>query len=157
MNPADRLRDRMEAFQRICAARGLANTHQRQTIFRAIAGSTEHPSPERIYEKVKKRIPSVSLGTVYRNIRLFIDIGALRQVSPLEETLRLDPNLEDHHHLICRSCRSIVDVGNKEIAPIRFRRSLPKGFRVERCEVEVLGLCARCRSRKPKLKTKRRK
>jgi Fur family peroxide stress response transcriptional regulator len=137
----------MEIFRRLCAERGLANTHQRQRIYRAIADSEEHPSPEAIYEKVRKEIPSISLGTVYRNIKLFIEIGALRQVTPVHEPLRLDPNLSDHHHLICRCCRAIVDFGSEDVAPIRFRRSLPKGFRMERCEVEVLGVCARCRTR----------
>lgn len=146
----------MEAFRRLCAERGLANTHQRQAIYSAIAESEAHPSPEAIYERVRKQIPSISLATVYRNIKLFIDIGALRQVTPANEPLRLDPNLADHHHLICRCCRAIMDVGDEEIAPIRFRRALPKGFRVERCEVEVLGVCARCSGREQKTKPKRR-
>ncbi len=144
----------METFRRICAGRGLANTHQRQVIFRAIAESDGHPTPEAVYERVRKRIPSISLGTVYRNIKLFIDIGAIRQVAPASERLRLDPNLSDHHHLICRYCRSIADIDSQAIAPIRFRRSLPEDFRMERCEVEILGVCARCaagkKSRRPR-------
>jgi len=123
-------------------------------IYRAIAQSEAHPSPEAIYERVRKQIPSISLGTVYRNIKLFVDIGALRLVRPVNEPLRLDPNVADHHHLICRCCRAIVDIRDEEIAPIRFRRALPKGFRMERCEVEVLGICARCRGPDLKLKTK---
>ncbi len=144
MIPADRLQSRMEFFKRRCAECGLANTHQRQVLYRALAESDDHPSPEALYERVKKEIPVISLGTVYRNIKIFEQHGLLREVTPLHEPSRLDANLTDHHHLVCQRCRSIVDVPAEDIEPVRFRRGSPQGFQVERYEIEVLGICSRC-------------
>jgi Fur family peroxide stress response transcriptional regulator len=144
MSLAARLQNRMELFHQRCAECGLANTHQRQVLYRALAETDEHPTPESLYEKVRRQIPAISLGTVYRNIKLFEQIGLLREVTPLHEPSRLDANLSDHHHVVCRRCRSIIDVPGEDIEPIRFRKALPKGFQIERYEVEILGLCAKC-------------
>jgi Fur family peroxide stress response transcriptional regulator len=120
----------------------LANTHQRQVLYRALAESDEHLSPEELYDKVKGEVPEISLATVYRNIKIFKKCGILEEVTPLHDSYRLDPNLTDHHHLVCRFCQSIVDVPNEDIEPIRFRNGPPSGFTVER--YEILGMCSRC-------------
>jgi Fur family transcriptional regulator, peroxide stress response regulator len=132
----------MQFFQRRCVECGLTSTHQRQVLYRALAESDDHLSPEALYDKVKTEIPSISLATIYRNIRIFIKCGLLSEVTPLHTALRLDPNLTDHHHLVCRSCHSIVDIPAEDVEPVRFRKGLSAGVRVER--YEVLGLCSRC-------------
>lgn len=139
-----RLQERMEHFQQVCLANGLARTHQRQIIYRTLAQSDAHPSPEALYEKVRQEIPSISLGTVYKNITTFLRVGLLRELNLPHEPLRLDPNLTNHHHVICTSCRTIVDLAEDEVEPVRFKRKLPAGFRMERYEVDVLGICAEC-------------
>ncbi len=134
----------MQAFRQRCAEKGLAFTHQRQVIYRALAATNEHPTPEAVYEKVRRQMPSVSLGTVYKNIRIFTDAGLLNEVSLLHESLRLDANLESHHHLVCVECKSVTDLPEQEIRP---RGSIPEGFEVQRYNVEVLGRCAKCSSK----------
>jgi len=136
--------DRMNAFRRRCAEKGLAFTHQRQVIYRALAATNEHPTPEAVYAMVKRQIPSVSLGTIYKNIRTFTEAGLLTEVNLLHESLRLDANLESHHHLVCIECKSVSDLPEQEIKP---RGDIPAGFQVQRYQVEVLGLCAKCSSK----------
>ncbi len=137
---------RMETFRRECVERGLAVTHQRAVIYEALARSHDHPTPEAVYETVREKIPSISLATVYKNIRAFEEAGLLRQVTPLHESVRLDANLSDHHHLVCLRCKSVTDLPADSIEPVRVKGRLPTRFRVERFNVEVLGLCARCAS-----------
>jgi Fur family peroxide stress response transcriptional regulator len=137
----------MEFFRRRCAECGLARTHQRDVLYRALAESEDHPSPEEVYEKVRKEIPAISLATVYRNIKIFKDCGLLQEVRPLQEPSRLDANLAHHHHLVCLRCGSILDLHGEDLEPVRFRKRFPKGFQVERYEVEVLGICSRCAAR----------
>lgn len=132
-------------FRERCRGAGLALTHQREVIYRAVMGSHTHPSPEFIYEQVKREIPSISLGTVYKNIKTFVDAGLLREVSPHHGTLRLEPNLHAHHHLVCTKCKGIVDIELAEVEPVHWRRRPPKGFRVDRYSVEFYGLCSNCR------------
>ena len=125
---------------------GLAATHQRQVVYEAVVASHGHHSPEQIYAAVKKRIPSISLATVYNNLRLFVECGLLREVSPHSSTLRVDGNLEPHHHLVCTRCKSVQDITGDFIDYKRIARQAPEGFDLSQPLVEVFGLCRRCRA-----------
>lgn len=134
-------------FRELCHRRGLAATYQRQVIYETATAPPGHSSPEAIYEKVRKRIPGISLATVYKNLRIFIDGGLLGQVSPHNGSLRVEGSPEPHHHLVCVRCKAIADLAEDELEPIRFRRRLPRGFRVQRVAVDILGTCSACTSR----------
>ena len=69
-----------------------------------------HPSPELIYDAVRKKIPSISLATVYKNVRTFLGSGMLREVSMHHGSLRVEPNESEHYHLVCTRCRKIQDL-----------------------------------------------
>ncbi len=126
---------------------GLSATHQRQVIYEIAAAPPGHSSPEAIYARVRKKIPGISLATVYKNLRIFIDKGLLGQVSLHNGSLRVESNPEPHHHLVCVRCKSIVDLKEEELKPIRFRRKLPHGFRAQRVSVDILGTCKACSAR----------
>ena len=136
--------ERTSQFRRLCAEKGLAVTHQRQIIYDALMHMSGHPSPEAVYEKVRRRIPSISLGTVYKNIKTFVEAGICSEVSLHHGSLRLETNMTPHHHLICRLCKTIVDLDEDYVAPVRIRGQLPEGFEVNRCTVEVVGICRDC-------------
>ncbi len=139
--------DPLGGFRERCKQRGLAFTHQRQVIFEAITAAKDHPTPEAIYETVRRRIPSISLATVYKNVRIFLDAAILSEVSLHHGSLRLEGNPEAHHHLICSRCRSITDLDSSDMKPAQFTGKVPKGFRVERQIVEMIGICASCAKR----------
>jgi Fur family transcriptional regulator, peroxide stress response regulator len=142
--PAREVEAHLQAFQELCREKGFALTHQRQVIYREMLRMGGHPSPEAVYERVRRAIPSISLGTVYKNIKTFVDTGLLREVSLHHGSLRLEANFEPHHHLVCTRCRQIFDVPEKDLAPVKFRGVAPKGFRIQRISVELHGVCARC-------------
>ena len=132
------------AFRESCRASGLAVTHQREIIYRAVVSSKQHPSPEHIFDEVRRQIPSLSLATVYKNIHTFLEAGLLREVSPHHGSLRLEANLADHHHLVCTRCKAIVDLDESEVEPIHLSRKLQAGYRILRYSVEFQGLCPAC-------------
>jgi Fur family peroxide stress response transcriptional regulator len=134
-------------FRERCRLHGLAYTHQRQVIYQALLASRDHPTPEAIYHRVRGQIPSISLGTVYKNIKAFLDAGLVREVSLHHGSLRLDVNLHPHHHLVCRICRGITDLDETDVEPVRVTGRLPKGFRVQSQAVEIVGVCAACARR----------
>ncbi|HZP00620.1 MAG TPA: transcriptional repressor [Terriglobia bacterium] len=138
------LERRVAFFRDRCARQGLALTHQRMVIYRALAMSDEHPTPEWVFEQVRREIPSISLATVYKNIRIFLDAGLLREVEMFGQSMRVDANVDDHHHLICRHCRSIRDVARTDLEPVRWKKGSRRGFRIERYNVNFLGLCDKC-------------
>jgi len=93
--------EEIRQFRVRCRAAGLALTHQREVLYRTVYEMRNHPTPEAIYEEVKARIPAISLGTVYKNLKTFVDKGLLREVSPLHGTLRVDATTAEHNHLVC--------------------------------------------------------
>src|SRR5213076_1778837 len=130
-------------FRALCRRHNLAATHQRRVIYETVMSLHGHPSPELIYEKVKRKIPSISLAIIYNNIRTFLESGMLREVSMHHGSLRVEPNDHEHHHLVCVHCKSIADLDPKSLGPLRLK-SQPRGFRVKRIAVDVLGVCAAC-------------
>lgn len=122
----------------------MALTHQRQVMFEALTEMDGHPSPEAVYALVRERIPSISLATVYKNLKTFEEHGLIRGVSPHHGSARFETNSAPHHHLVCLRCKAIMDVPADDIGPIQLKRRAPAGFRIERYNVEMLGICGSC-------------
>ena len=135
-------------FRDICRQHGLAATYQRQVIYETVMSLPGHPSPEAIFEKAQERIPSISLATVYKNVRTFLDSGVFQEVSFHHGSLRVEANRRPHHHLVCTRCRAITDLEADELEPVRLIRQVPRGFQVQRFAVDVLGICELCSKQK---------
>jgi Fur family transcriptional regulator, peroxide stress response regulator len=135
-------------FSQLSHRAGLPITHQRQVIYDVLMGMPGHPSPEEVYAKVRKRIPSISLATVYKNLNRFLKAGLVQETSVHHGSLRVEVNDHPHHHVVCSSCKKIEDIDSDQISPLHVRGRLPKGFAVQRFSVDIIGLCARCRDKK---------
>lgn len=133
-----------KTFRQICNEHGIAVTHQRQMLYEVMQGMHGHPSPEEIYAQVRKKIPAISLATVYKNIHLFVESGVFREVSLHHGSQRVEMNHVDHHHMVCSRCKAIVDLDEKDLGLLQKRSRLPGGFLVERYSVDVIGVCAKC-------------
>src|SRR3984885_1705322 len=131
-------------FRELCADRGLTATHQRQVLYEVMKSMPGHPSPEEVYARVKKRIPSISLATVYKNIHLFFKSGIFREVSLHHGSLRVELNSRSHHHLVCTVCKSISDIDEEEFGPVQKPGMLAGGFLAERFSIDILGRCSSC-------------
>src|SRR3954469_19768439 len=147
------LRERaLEDFRHRCKERGLAFTFQRQVIYEAVVDSREHPTPELIYEQVRQRIPSISLGTVYKNVKTFLDSGVLKEVTLHHGSLRLEANMAPHHHLVCSSCKAIFDIEERAVKPVQLPKTeLPAGFSINQYRVEFVGVCKKCQTAQRKI------
>jgi Fur family peroxide stress response transcriptional regulator len=130
-------------FRRLCREHDLAATHQRQKIYEALVARPGHYSPEEIYEKVKRDLPSISLATVYKNLRTFVQAGMLQEVTP-HHGWRIDANCHPHHHLVCTRCRCITDIDVERFDPVKLRGRLPAGFRIQKFNIEIQGICKAC-------------
>src|SRR3954467_6139293 len=128
-------------------------THQRQVIYDVLIGMPGHPSPEEVYARVRKRIPSISLATVYKNLNRFLKAGLLQEMSIHHGSLRVEVNDHPHHHLVCSSCKKIADIDSHQSGPLNARGRLPKGVAVKRFSVDVIGMCGRCREKQIRSKS----
>jgi Fur family peroxide stress response transcriptional regulator len=138
-----------ERFARYCREHGLSVTHQRLAIFEVLAASREHPSAEQLHRAVQRRLPTLSLATVYKNLEALKSIGAVADVNPLHEEGRYEAALpgtgagRPHHHLVCVSCKKVRDL--HQVGPLRIGDS--QGFAVSAIRVQAEGLCPECRAR----------
>ena len=140
-------------FAQYCRQHGLSLTHQRLAIFEALADSREHPSAEQIHRAVQRRIPTLSLATVYKNLEALKAIGAVADVNPLHEEGRYEAALpgtgagKPHHHLVCVSCKKVRDLHDRDLDRLRVRDA--QGFEVTAVRVQAEGLCPECRAKRP--------
>jgi Fur family transcriptional regulator, peroxide stress response regulator len=131
-------------FRELCSDHGLTATHQRQVLFEVMQTMPGHPSPEEVYARVKKRVPAISLATVYKNIHLFVERGVLKQLSVHHGSLRVELNSIHHHHMVCSHCKAITDIEEKDLGVLPAVQELPGGFQAERYSIDVIGICAAC-------------
>ncbi len=140
-----------EDFAGFCRAHGLSVTTQRLAIFEALAASREHPSAEQIHQAVQRRLPSLSLATVYKNLEALKAIGAVADVNPLHEEARYEAALpgtgagRPHHHLVCTSCKKVRDLHDRELDGLRISNA--QGFDVRAVRIQAEGLCPECQTR----------
>ena len=125
-------------------------THQRTEIFREVARTTDHPDAQTIYERVRKRVPAISLDTVYRNLWLLNDLGLIATMGPSREKARFDANLTPHHHFVCDGCGMASDFYSQEFDELRPPAEIESIGRVEATHVELRGLCLRCKEKATK-------
>jgi len=140
----ERLNHLKEGFRRL----GVKLTHQRLEIFREVAKSSDHPDAERIYKSVRKRVPTVSLDTVYRTLWLLLDLGLITTLGPSRERTRFDANMRPHHHFVCSMCGMTRDFYSEELDGLRVPRSAKSFGQVATMQVEVRGVCLECAGKK---------
>jgi Fur family peroxide stress response transcriptional regulator len=133
-----------EAFRELCREHGIAATHQRQIIYQSILASSDHPTPELIYDRVREQLQSISLATVYKCLHTFLELGLVKPASIHYGSIRIDPHPGPHHHLVCRVCGNMTDVGESEIVSFPGPSKLPRGFRIEEARADFIGTCANC-------------
>ncbi|MCI2429894.1 transcriptional repressor [Candidatus Acetothermia bacterium] len=118
-------------------------TKQRQAIYAALQGDTSHPTAEEIYLKVKRQLPHISLGTVYRNLKLLVEQNLVKEIAVAEGPARYDFRTDDHQHFLCDTCGRVYDL--KVSLGLQLRELERTGFTVQRRQLVLYGLCPRCR------------
>lgn len=139
---------RLARFRDACKKAGVKLTQQRLEIFQEAARSLDHPDAESLFTRVRRRLPTVSLDTVYRTLWFLVDLGVIAPLGHSQERMRFDANMDSHHHFVCTRCgltRDIPSAGYQkpEAPPV----VLDLG-RVEQTVVEYRGVCAECAKEK---------
>jgi Fe2+ or Zn2+ uptake regulation protein len=120
-----------------------------------VVRSTEgHPTAEWIHAAVRRRCPRVSLGTVYRNLRLLGRLGLIEEIKAGPRS-RFDARLDRHHHFTCSICGAIFDLDEPIDTQLEARVAARTGFRVSHHRIEFFGWCARCGRRRSRATARR--
>jgi Fe2+ or Zn2+ uptake regulation protein len=141
--------DRYARLRETCVARGLRLTPQRDVLLRALSSTMGHPTADDLVRKVRKILPTVSHATVYRNVQELVRAGLIGTLERSGAAVQFEMNPDHHHHFICRRCGQVWDVYLNQVAVTVDRQRSPlSGFRIDRRDVQLQGLCARCRDRR---------
>jgi Fe2+ or Zn2+ uptake regulation protein len=129
--------------RRALCGRGLRQTRARRVILETVCGTDAHPTAEWVFRRVRRTLPRVSLGTVYRNLRQLVEAGLLVE-RPEPGGSRFDGNTSEHHHFTCLECRRVFDLSEPVNPVVHLRVSSRTGFEVLRHRIEFYGRCADC-------------
>lgn len=120
---------------------------QREAIASYLENAPHHPTAEQVLRAVRKRMPTLGLATVYRNLEALVRDGCASRTMH-SEGARYDARVDPHHHFTCSVCGVVenVDTGPHEAAWIKaFQRA--SGAVVHRIVADLRGLCMACRRR----------
>ncbi|WP_336789244.1 peroxide-responsive transcriptional repressor PerR [Paenibacillus sp. MMO-177] len=123
---------------------GVRMTPQRHAILSYLMGSMSHPTADEIYKSLSPNFPSMSVATIYNNLRLFVEAGLVRELTYGDDSSRFDADLSDHYHAICKSCGQIVDFEYPPLLEVERAASNKTGFKVEGHRMEIYGVCSNC-------------
>jgi Fur family peroxide stress response transcriptional regulator len=137
---------------------GLKVTPQRELIFELLWGATGgsagarpeagHPTADAVYAEARRRMPTMSLRTVYQTLNDLATMGEIHQLDLGTGSSRFDPNTDVHHHLVCTRCGKIRDL-YADFTSVRVPPDAGHGFRVGAAEVVFRGLCEDCQASRP--------
>lgn len=133
-----------EETRSMFAARGLKTTHQRLEIFNELTAARDHPCAETVWRRVRKRVPTISLDTVYRTLAVLREHGLAARVPMDGDTARFDGDTSPHHHLACECCGRIDDLPISEFDPAVLQDSVARWGRVRDAQVVIRGICRHC-------------
>ncbi len=135
---------RVADFAEACRRQGIKATHQRLEILRVLASTGEHPDAETVYNRVRRRIPSISLDTVYRTLYMLRDKGVITRVPSTNDRARFDANMDRHHHFVCERCGGIADFTSRALDGIAAPPEARSLGRVDSVHIELRGRCREC-------------
>ena len=119
---------------------------KRDAILSCLRQTTEHPSADWVYAKLKPEIPNLALGTVYRNLTLFKDQGLIASLGTVGGVERFDGNVTPHVHFICTACHRVTDLSQIQVPEeLNASASRASGGQVESCQLTFRGRCAGCK------------
>lgn len=122
-------------------------SRQKEVIYDLVASTMTHPTADWVYQKARRKMPRISLGTVYRNLKTLSNEGRLLEITTSRGPSRYDANISRHSHLKCLRCDVLVDVPETDIDFVP-RSSQTRRFKVFEYRVEFLGLCPDCQEPK---------
>jgi Fur family peroxide stress response transcriptional regulator len=138
------IENQIDHLKEVLKENGIKLTHQRVEIFREIAQTKDHPNAEIVFQRIRKKLPMISLDTVYRTLWLLKDLGLIGTIGYSRESTRFDANLDRHHHFVCVKCGMTRDFYSDKLNNLKLPESINDFGTVQTAYVEVKGTCKEC-------------
>lgn len=119
-------------------------TTQRQIILEELSKVTSHPTASELYDIVRKRLPRIGLGTVYRNLELMAENGMILKLEVGGTRKRFDATTDPHYHIRCSSCGKVDDIDVPVIKDLVDAACTSSSYQILGHHVEFTGICPTC-------------
>lgn len=131
----------LSKIEMLCAKKNMRMTEQRRVIAQVLSSATDHPSVEDLYQRAHEFDDRISLSTVYRTVRLFVDAGIVESHDFGDGKARLEPVADEHHdHLINVKTGEVIEFQNEEIEKLQERVARELGFELVDHRLELYGV-----------------
>lgn len=120
-------------------------THQREVILEEIRKISTHPTADEIYETVRKRLPRISLGTIYRNLEILSTCGLIQKIGPVSSQMRFDGDTRNHYHIRCDYCGRVEDAPIESVDNIENAVRKISDYSIIGHRLEFVGICPKCK------------
>lgn len=119
-------------------------TTQRQIILEELLKVSSHPTANEVYDMVRKRLPRIGLGTVYRNLELMAESGMILKLEVGGTQKRFDATIKPHYHVRCTECGRVDDVDMPVQQGINESAAQASHYQILSHHIEFTGLCSDC-------------
>lgn len=116
----------------------------RERILELLRSTDTHPTADWVYDQLKKEYSQLSLGTVYRNLTILLEMGLAKKIHFGSTYDRFEAKTEPHYHLICESCGKIRDFNMPITDDLNTQATRLTGFKIHHHKLEFFGLCEDC-------------
>ena len=127
----------------------LRMTPQREIILNELSKNKMHPTADELYDRIKKKLPHISLATVYRNLETLSETGLITKLEVTGRQKRFDWNKEPHSHITCTECNKLDDIFPPALSTpsLDFAPGDNKGYKVIGHRIEYFGICPACQEK----------
>jgi len=119
-------------------------TNQRHVILEEVQKVNTHPTADEVYETVRKRLPRISLGTVYRNLEILSTRGLIQKIGPVSSQMRFDGITKNHYHLRCIYCGKVEDAPIETVDKLENAIREKSDYNIIGHKLEFIGICPTC-------------
>jgi Fur family ferric uptake transcriptional regulator len=119
-------------------------TSQRQVILEELQKVTSHPTANEVYDMVRKRLPRIGLGTVYRNLDLLAEKGIIKKLEVGGEQKRFDGDTSPHYHIRCVRCNRVEDIFIERDKKLEKNAASCCNYKILDHHVQFSGICSNC-------------
>ncbi|ADW18872.1 ferric uptake regulator, Fur family [Desulfobulbus propionicus DSM 2032] len=134
----------IQHFEQRCKGAGLKVTHQRLEVYRELLGARDHPSAETLYKRLERRLPTLSLDTVYRTLATFEKLGLVHRLETAASQARYEVLHTRHHHFLCDVCGQVFDFFWPSFDTAELPSNVGEIGTVDHASVVVHGTCTAC-------------
>ena len=117
---------------------------QRELILTYLMSVTIHPTAEMVYDSIRRQMPGISLGTVYRNLAFLADSGQIIRIRMSDDVMRFDARKREHYHWQCRICGEVGDLDMAVSQQLNEEAERRSGVTIERHDLSFIGVCRNC-------------